>query len=239
MTRFRAQSGPFEEQLRFSVQEIDHICLDALMEAKLLPSSPGPVRIERFIERYYQCRLLYEDLGPGAMGCTAFRADGSIEAVIISTRIDDGHEASERRVRSTLAHDGGHCSLHASLFMPSGQTSLNLQIQKHENLDFKARRILCRDSDIGATLSGQRYDGRWWEWQANRAIGGFLLPVSLVRQTVQPFLEFSKVAGVPSLSASKRATAEHEIAEVFDVNVAVARIRLAELFSETGCQMEI
>jgi hypothetical protein len=231
--RFRAQSGPFEEQLRFSTDEIDEMCLDALRHAGLLPTSPEAIRIERFVEKHFQCRIQYEDLGPDAMGCTVFRENGSIQAVGISTRLDDGSNVSERRVRSTFAHEGGHCLMHSSLFMAGlGQARFNNMEDKHENIDFKARRILCRDGDITAVGKKRGYDGRWWEWQANRAIGGLLLPSGLVRQAVAQFLERSPVTKSPSLPAKMRTLAEKEVAGIFEVNPVVARIRLQEMFPE-------
>jgi hypothetical protein len=239
MKRFRASSGPFEEQLRFSTDEIDTMCVEALQQADLLPGSPEPIRIERFIEKHFKCRILYEELGQGAMGCTAFRENGSVEAVIISTGLDDGREVSERRVRSTFAHEGGHCLMHPSLFMAGlNQRNLGLGTERHENLDFKTRRILCRDKDIMAVGAKRGYDGRWWEWQANRAIGGLLLPTGLVRAALAPFLEKSVVTRSPSLPTMRRSQAEHELANVFEVNPAVVRIRLSEMFPENNGQIE-
>ena len=162
MKRFRSQSGPFEEQLRFSPDEIDDMCLDALKQASLLPSSPEPIRIERFIEKHFQCRVQYEDLGPNAMGCTVFRENGSIQSVIVSTRMDDSTSVSERRIRSTFAHEGGHCLMHPCLFMVGPeQKQFGLSASQHENIDFKARRILCRDTDIIAVGRKRGYDRRW------------------------------------------------------------------------------
>ncbi len=37
------------------------------------------------------------------------------------------------------------------------------------------------------------YDGRWWEWQANRAIGGLLLPKNLVNSALEGMLAKSAV----------------------------------------------
>jgi hypothetical protein len=239
MKAFRARSGPFENQLSFSTQEIDAMCVEALSRAELLPEAPQPIRIERFIEKYFNCAVNYEDLGEGAMGCTVFRENGSIEGVIISNQIDDGHQTSERRVRSTLAHEGGHCLMHPILFMTnSSQNYLDLQNGNRGNLDFERRRILCRDTDVGAATGKRIYSGRWWEWQANRAIGSFLLPAKLVRQFCAQFAELSTVTASPVLSGHKRVEAERAVADVFDVNPVVARIRLSELFRANINQME-
>lgn len=215
------------------------MCLEALRNANLLPSSPEPIRIERFIEKHFGCRIFYEDLGAGVMGCTAFRNDGKVECIIVSSNLDDGGEASERRVRTTLAHESGHGLMHANLFIRrSEQSNLALGTEHHENLDFKKRRILCRGSDIAVGSNKNRYDGRWWEWQANRAISGFLLPARLVHKAAAPFLNSSPVTNSRSMREGARFDAERALAQIFDVNPVVARIRLWELFPGDSGQME-
>lgn len=215
------------------------MCVAALSSADLLPSIPQPIRIERFVEKHFSCSIRYEDLGDGAMGCTIFREDGSIEAVVVSKHIDEGHLVSDRRVRSTLAHEGGHCLMHPVLFMKSsGQSYLGIEHESPENIDFERRRILCREGDIGAVTGKRVYNGRWWEWQANRAIGGFLLPTSLVAKACAPFVELSAVTNSPALPAARRLDVERELSAVFDVNPVVARIRLQELFPGNCGQLE-
>jgi hypothetical protein len=75
-----------------------------------------------------------------------------------------------------------------------------------------------------------RYDGRWWEFQANRAIGGLLMPRGLVIKAVAPFCEECGGLGLPVLK-DQRERAARELAEIFDVNPVVSRIRLDDLFS--------
>jgi len=88
---------------------------------------------------------------------------------------------------------------------------------------------MCRNSDISPVASAApKYDGKWWEWQANRAIGGLLLPRPLVRRLVSLFTEQTRFG--PALKESLRTTAEQEVAKTFDVNPAVARIRRQEMF---------
>jgi hypothetical protein len=239
MKEFRAISGPFEQQLHFSCEEIDQICRDALEKEKLLPSDPEPIRIDRFVEKCFKCQISFEDLGQGILGCTVFNANGSIKVVAISTRIDDGTPVGERRLRATIAHEGGHGLMHPSLFMTSlGQGRLGFVQTNKENLDFKERRILCRDNDVKEGVARQRgYDGRWWEWQANRAIGGLLLPQYLVKKSVDELVERSSVTGVAELSPIKRGEAVRRVAEVFNVNPTVAKIRLGEIFPDIGGQL--
>ena len=241
MQSFKASSGPFEIQLRFSPDEIDEMCAEALGKAGCMPKMPEPVRIDRFIEKHFSPNVSYEDLGPGILGYTAFNKDGSIRGVGVSSRLEDGRPSSERRLRSTLAHEAGHCLLHPILFM-QGDGQAHLNVAGSANVSRADGRFLCRDSDVDPGTGRQqvrRYDGRWWEWQANRAIGGFLLPKSLVAASVEPFLKRSLVTSSPSLPAAVRDVAERNVAITFEVNPVVARIRLSEMFPDhKGQQIE-
>jgi hypothetical protein len=105
-----------------------------------------------------------------------------------------------------------------------------------KNTNIEGRKILCRDNDIKP--AGRNYDGRWWEWQANRCIGGLLLPKKLVREALSNILIDSVVTKSPSLLPTKRKDAEKNISEIFDVNPFVARIRLNEMFPDTKGQIE-
>jgi len=239
MRSFRARSGPFDEQLRFSTHEIDTMCVEALGKVELLPQSPEPIRIDRFLEKYFECPVSYGDLGPGAMGCTAFRGDGSVEAIFVSRNIDNGFASSDRRVRSTLAHEGGHGLMHSVLFATgANQTRFALDAGPRENLDLEQRRILCREGDIRPATKKAVYNGRWWEWQANRAIAGFLLPKALVRHACGRFTESSNVTKSPWLPDRNRRAAERDLATIFDVNPVVVRIRLEEMFPAEAAQMQ-
>jgi hypothetical protein len=241
MQRYRATSGPFEYVLRFSHEEIDQMCLEALEKAGCLPTSPEPIRIDRFIEKHFTANIIYEDLGLGVLGYTAFEKDGRISAVGINSRLEDGREASERRLRSTLAHEGGHCLLHPCIFMQT-ESQVHFDTSGSVNVSLKDRRFLCRPGDIdpaAASRPTRPYEGLWWEWQANRAIGGFLLPKNLVLIALAPFVNRALVTGSPSLPASAREAASRSLAGIFEVNPVVARIRISEMFPDvTGRQME-
>jgi hypothetical protein len=241
MKRLRSLGGPFEEQFFFEPDEIDEMCLDSLRLAGYLPASPQPVNIERFIEANFRCLVGYDNLPVGVLGCTQFNENGTIKAVTISDKIDDGSDVGRRRERSTWAHEGGHCLMHPALFLSSmEQVKMKFKSSQSESAVFQGNRILCRDADIRpGEGKRQGYDGRWWEWQANRAIGAFLLPKDLVKITVAPFLQDSIVTKSPSMPSAQRGQAEQEVAKVFDVNPVVARIRLQEMFpAQNSAQLE-
>jgi hypothetical protein len=172
MRKVPTPSGPFPFQLYFEdLGEIDEICLEALKMQSLLPSKPAPIRIERFVEKQFKTPLIYEDLGPENLGCTIFNSSGAVEAILISRSLEEQNTIpARRRVRSTVAHEAGHGLLHGSLFMEAASRDpLNGAVGKNQRL------ILCRSEDI--LVDSQRsYAGRWWEFQANQAIGSLLLP---------------------------------------------------------------
>ena len=213
MRKVRTPSGPFPFQLYFEdLGEIDEICLEALKKQSLLPSNPAPIRIERFVEKEFKTALRYEDLGPDNLGCTIFNSLGAVEAILVSRSLEEQNTTpARRRVRSTVAHEAGHGLLHGSLFINS------------PDLGEKQRRILCRSEDIlGETP--RLYRGRWWEFQANQAIGSLLLP----RPLVNAFLDQS---GTPIPTPAERGSLAKKAAAIFDVNPIVVRIRLDSLFT--------
>jgi hypothetical protein len=212
-------SGPFPFQLYFEdLGEIDEICLEALKRQSLLPSGPAPIRIERFVEKEFKTPLRYEDLGPDKLGCIIFNPSGAVEAILVSRSLEEQNTTpARRRVRSTVAHEAGHGLLHGSLFIDSPDLGEN------------QRRILCRSEDIlGETP--RLYRGRWWEFQANQAIGSLLLP----RLLVNTFWDQSGIeldsCGNRTLSPVQRESLAKKAAVIFDVNPIVVRIRLDSLF---------
>ena len=221
-TRKNANS-PFGMVLYLKRDEIDQMCEDALREAKFLPDKPATIKIDQFIEKYFKCSLDFgTDLGADVMGFTFFSPKGAPVVVGVAPSLCDGTQVNERRVRTTLAHEAGHCLMHPILFMPDIDTSSLFGT----NVDVKSRRILCRQNDF----EGQRYDGRWWEFQANCAIGGFLLPKQLFRTACEKYLVPVGSLGLKEIPAAVREIAARELSQVFDVNPKVVSIRLNNLF---------
>ena len=221
MHKVPTPSGRFAFQLYFDdLREIDEICLQALKRQSLLPSSPTPIRIDRFVEKQFRTALRYEDLGPDILGYTVFNSSGAVDAIVVSRSLEEQNTTpARRRVRSTVAHEAGHGLLHGSLFIGDNCPDLG------EN----ERRILCRSEDI--LVDTQRsYRGRWWEFQANQAIGSLLLPRSLM----DAFLDQSEIEIDSSetriLTPTRRESLAKKAAVTFDVNPIVARIRLDSLF---------
>ena len=226
MKEYRTREGPYPLRLQYEVSEIDDICSDALREVKLLPAEPGPIKIDLFLEKYFKVVVDYPDLGDEILGSAIFNSKGEVTGFLISSRIEtEGTAMAERRVRSTLAHEGGHGLLHPKLFMEEQTGSLFGNPAPTSN---PVPKFLCRSADISPASAKVVYNGKWWEWQANRAIGGLLLPKGLVRNALASQLEQAKFG--PTIPEPKRKAAEKLLAETFEVNPVVARIRLNEMF---------
>lgn len=221
MKTVRAKSGPFAERPHFKVGEIERVCLDELRAAKLLPATPEPIRVDRFIERRFQVSPRYEQLPDGVLGFTKFGPSG-VEDVVIAAQLDhDVSAPARRRLRSTLAHEAGHGLLHAYLFS-LGTKPASLFGEKSEKPE-----ILCRD--VQGEGAATRYDGRWWEYQANRAIGGLLLPQPLFQKAIEPFMIEEGLLGAKAVRPGQEDEAARMLADIFDVNPMVVRIRINEL----------
>ena len=227
--RSPTQSGAFSKPPYFRPSQIDQMCADELRKENLLPSSPAAVRIDRFIEKRFGVPPQYEDLPHGVLGFTKFSKNG-VEAIVVSAALDaQSGRVAQRRVRTTLAHEAGHGLLHAYLFALDDKLLHLFDKDSHTE-----HQILCRDVPNEEQKS-RSYDGRWWEFQANRAMGGLLCPRALVHEAIKPFLVPSGMLGVEILDENRREEAVRALADIFDVNPVVARIRTSELYpAETG-----
>jgi len=72
MKTLRAVSGPFSERPYFTHDEMDQLSIDELQAVGMYPSTPSPVRIERFIEQRFKLSPIYEDLPGDVLGYTRF-----------------------------------------------------------------------------------------------------------------------------------------------------------------------
>lgn len=226
MKTFKAKRGPFAEQPYYTSADVDTICSDALQSLGLYPSDPAPIRIDRFIERRFNIQPVYEELPNGLLGFTRFSTKG-VEQIVVTRFLDEeGTLSAERRLRTTLAHEAGHGLLHAHLFVLSER----LDSLFGDGLAEDAPKILCRPDGLPSELRESRSSYCWWEFQANMAMGALLLPKVLVLKAVEAHLEPQGMLGLPVLNADRRDRVIHELADVFDVNPVVARIRLRSLY---------
>ena len=227
METFRSKARPFVNQYYYSPEEFECIASDALSSVRLLPPTPEPIRVDRFIEKKFNVVPLYEELPDGLLGFTKFGAQG-VEAIVVSKGLaEETAKPAERRINSTLAHEAGHILLHHQLF--------TLQLRRDTrslldlDLDEVNRIVLCRDEKTGT----RHYDGRWWEYQANQMIGTLLMPRSLLFQALEPLLTFRGLLGVGILENDRRETAARSLADTFDINPSVARVRITQIYPES------
>jgi hypothetical protein len=235
MKTLRTSVGPFAERPYYKDDEIERMCSDSLRETGFFPEHPGRIRIDRFIEKRFNVPIIYEEMPTRVLGFTEFGPKG-VEAIHIAEPPAEERPASaERRMNSTLAHEAGHGLMHAHLFA----LDLDHPTLFSNDSDVTKTRMLCRDGEPSAEARPQRkYDGRWWELQANRAIGALLMPKGLFITFLEPFLERGGILGAPMLPAAGREGAVRAAAEVFDVNPAAVRIRI-DLFFPDGRQLTL
>lgn len=231
MKSYRARTGPLLERPYYSLQEIEDICTDALRTVGLYPETPQPVRIERFVEKRFGVHPEYLELPDGLLGYTKFGSKG-VEQIVVSRRLmEQGSRVAERQANSTLAHEAGHGLLQAHLFALESDRLTSLF---GEEFDPQVPKILCRTPTLAKEKTRGRYDGKWWEFQANRAIGGLLLPRPLALQAIAALVTTAGRLGMQTLTPGNRATAVETLVECFEVNPAAARVRLEELFPENA-----
>lgn len=219
----RTTSGPFQERPHFDPAEIDRMCVGELRKAGLYPSKPEAIRIDRFIEKRFGSPPNYEDLPPGVLGYTKFGKAG-VERIVLSCELaEDESDVARRRERATMAHEAGHGLLHAYLFAVEMPASTLFGAD-----NCTGSQILCRE--VIGDQAPSRPKPSWSEYQANRAIGGFLLPRKHVITALEPYLISSGALGGAILDPARRGEAERTLSAVFDVNPIVARIRIDDVF---------
>ncbi len=224
MKAYRAQKGPFTERPFYESKDIDAICIQELRSVALYPQKPEPIRIDRFIEKRFNVVPDYAEIDEGVLGLTVFGSKG-VEKIVIAQSLDkENTKAAERRIRTTLAHEAGHGLLHAHLFVLASKQP---QFDSFSN-DFGPK-VLCRDIPAGSAEK-TNYDGRWWEHQANLVIGALLLPRPLVMIALAPFISDNGL--------NRKEEAALHLAEVFNVNPAVAKIRIKEICPEVNAQQK-
>jgi hypothetical protein len=226
MKTFRTIRGPFRERPHFDDGDVEAICMDELQKANLLPAIAGPINIELFVERRFKVNVEPAMLPDGILGYTEFGTNG-VQGVFVSQQLDDDEsKAGKRRLRSTIAHEAGHGLLHAYLFGLDAGTPLFGDLSNPA-----APKVLCRDQGT--------YSGEWWEFQANMVMGTILMPKHLVSQTVSTFLVSAGSFGQMVIPANRFDQAVRHLAEIFDVNPALATIRLEKIYAREAAQLSL
>ncbi len=230
MKSYSARSGNFNKRPYYDLKDVERMCVAELRMIGLCPEKPAPIRIDRFLEKRFGSAIVrYDTVPAGILGYTIFGPKG-VQRIVIDRSLDeDGSAMAERRIRTTMAHEGGHGLLHVHLFGPNSEPLFG------DFTDPDKPKIMCRD-ELKAGHSS--YNGNWWEYQANMAMGILLLPHHLVEMALEPFFVPCGLLGIGRLDDSHRDEAVRTLAETFNVNPVVARYRLNELYPvNSGAQL--
>jgi hypothetical protein len=236
MRKYPTNSGPFKEAIFLEREEIDSICCDELISTFLYPSSPEPIRIERYLEKRFKITPDYDELSDGVLGMTIFGPSGPERVVIARSLSENNSITNERRITTTIAHEIGHILFHTDLILESRRKSSQRSFfGRSEDNNRSPIPVLCRDIPL-SEIPGSKYQGPWWEIQANKAIGSFLIPRGLMEEALDSFLIFKKTRlGVfeeKIVDPSKLGEAIIHLSETFDVNPIVAKIRIREVYRD-------
>jgi hypothetical protein len=227
MKYVRASTGPLRERPFYETRDIERICSDVLTAVNLLPTNPEPIRIERFIEQHFRIRPTYDDLADGLLGYTEFGEKG-VTAIHVARSLSERGDRADRVLSSTLAHEAGHGLLQGFLFGLEGTLPLF-----ERDPDVTETTILCRKKGRAG------YDGRWWEVQANLAIGALLLPRKLLDRALDGFLTPAGTLGLYTLPSINRPAAIGLLADLFHVTEIVAELRLEDRHPSDSGQLTL
>ena len=183
------------------------------------------VDVDLVLKRVYDLDPDFVPLPEGTLGRTTFHPDGRL-VLEVSIDLADRAESSavdRRRLRSTMAHEGGHVGLHQHLYCLDNVTGNLFGDPVRE-----AAGVLCRGDRI---KDRPDYGGKreWWEYQANRGMAALLLPASQLRQEAEQALH---QRGLPSVRAVIEAKQTqdfiYQLVDVFDVSFEMMVYRLQD-----------
>lgn len=234
--RREAETHPHLKKTFIPKERIERRCLEALDEQGLLPAEPGPVRIDRLLEKRWGIVEEYLDMPPGVLGAAAFDRDG-LRRVAISREFDDpGEHVAEKRGRATLAHEIGHGLLHEELwqdyFRDTGQLDMFSAGAGRAREGTLVQ--MCRDEIINA-FNYEHSLFQWWEFQANLAMGFLLVPSPLLSRAMRRYRSDligppeTEIAGLESVRSYQAWFAVEDLAREFNVSKALMRHRLRGL----------
>lgn len=101
MSSSSREAGPFRRRLFIPEDHLERICQEALASVDLLPSSPGPVRIDRFIFLHFGLEEEYEVLPDEVMGCAKFTRNGLARIIVNRKLAEECDQVSRVRVQTS------------------------------------------------------------------------------------------------------------------------------------------
>lgn len=217
-----------------SESTLEAIAADALRKHdRVLPSGPGPVSIDRFVEDSFGFNETYERLEHDVLGEIHFGTEEKPVAIRLARRLGDLRSSSynvEQERRGTLAHEAGHGIAHSKLF------SANLRRDGAPLLPgfaYEERHIVCRGPDLALDTIRPKPNSAaeiWLEWEANYLMGALLLPRHLVLELISTWLVGEPDGIAPRhLPENRQHAAVTAVADVFEVSLDLAARRLRTL----------
>ena len=160
---------------------------------------------------------LYANLageGRGVEGVTEFRRRER-PSVRIARYLSES-PARENRLRSTLAHEYAHVMFHGFLWALQDRSLKHGAIQPHYRKCRRSRVVAAPQSD-------------WMEWQAGYAGGALLMPITPLREVVEPALSRWRAGRMVRAGTDRHAELVERVAKTFAVSEDAAGVRLMKL----------
>lgn len=207
---------------------------------------PGSLDIELFSESYVGLEMDYQDLTPdqSILGAMVF-ADGYVpvydaennKAKLIPAKegtviIDNSllKDDQLRRGRFTLGHEIGHWLLHRHIYaIDKNQLTLFDDLSENQPV------IKCRSTDIENTGRKLETDDDWMEWHADYMASALLMPRrAFIKAVNEKFNQIGLKNSYYELGTDAEldlwaGALPYELADIFDVSVTAAKIRLKNL----------
>lgn len=226
MTIPEEQIGIIETRLKptyFPEEELVKRPAEILAQYGYLPSEPGPVDIESFVERIAD--FSYSDNLPDDIdGVTVFAHTGR-PRVIIPNRLAMG-EASIVYLRSTIAHECAHVIFHNDCFKQAcNECTLGSPL---------AGSVACRSPQVDSGY-------RWYEWQANFAGASFLMPYMHVRTLFKSIIDKWRIPTDPPIFCAMgylQAMLSSQIQNVFEVGSRMAEIAAEQFLRRNAAYIQ-
>ncbi len=225
----RDPASPWGQTIWFESHEFDLIMDESRQRADVPHFTAGRgVDVEAVLERAHNIVPDYIPLPEGILGKTHFHGDGRCE-VFISRELSEAAEhddVARRRFRSTLAHECAHVVMHTQLYLVDTATQSLFGDPPPDE-----PKIMCRGDSLWRFRdSGSGYDGKWWEYQANRGMASLLLPKRETLDAVRSLLDDRGFTSLLDAAGDRMLeTIVREIMRMFDVSMQVVNHRLQEL----------
>ena len=217
--------SPWGKRVYFEVAEFEAMMTKAFLKAGPEAFVEGQgVDVDRVLLKEFGIEADYVALPQGVLGRTLFHPESRAHVEVCRELAEEAEvdALARRRLRTTLAHEGGHLACHGHLFVTDTDSYSLFSEPDGE----PKPSILCRDSSVG---SGG-YSGEWWEYQANQCMACLLLPRRLLEPYYVAVLESEDAR---SFADAMKKGVEEEVlralAKVFDVSWQALLIRLQAL----------